>query len=145
MSPRLRRPARPERDDQGFVAVWTVAISVSILLILAFTADAGRILRARSDAYGTAAAAARFGASRIDERRAVADGVIAIDPVAARQAATAYLESKGYTGTVDVQNDLEVVVTVERDVEPHLPGVGTLHIEISATAEAIQVDPAALP
>ena len=135
-----RGRSRRRRDDRGFVAVWTVAISVSIVAIMGFTLDAGRVVRARSDAFGTAAAAARFGASRIDERVAVAEGRTALDETAARAAALEYVEEKGYTGTVTF-NGLEVTVNVQGDVDPRMLGVPTLHIDVTATAEAIQVQP----
>jgi len=136
----VRRRGRPGRlrDDRGFVAVWTIAISVSIGAVMGFTLDAGRVLRARSDAFGTAAAAARFGASRIDERVAVAEGRTALDEAAARAAALEYVEEKGYEGSV-VVNGLEVTVTVTGDVDPLMAGVPNLNIDVTATAEAIQV------
>jgi hypothetical protein len=121
------------------VTVWTVAISVSMMAIIAFTADAGRVLRARSDAFGTAAAAARFGASRIDEAAAVGQGITRLDAEAAVAAAEAYIADKGYEGEARVIGDLQVEVTVERDIDPNLPGVGPLRVEVTATAEAIQV------
>jgi len=123
---------------------------VSIAGILGFTLDAGRVLRARSEAYGSAAAAARFGASRIDERIAVAESRTVIDPAAARQAIDEYLEQEGYTGldgftrTVTI-NELEVTVRIQHQVEPNMLGVPPLNIDVTASAEAIQVDPAALP
>ena len=132
--------SRRSRDDRGFVAVWTVAISVSIVAVMGFTLDAGRVLRARSDAFGTAAAAARFGASRIDERAAVGESRVVLDVAAARAAALDYVEEKGYEGTVTV-NGLEVTVNVQGDVDPRMLGVPTLHIDVTATAEAIQVSP----
>lgn len=138
------------RDDRGFVTTWTVAISVSIAAILGFTLDAGRVLRARSEAYGTAAAAARFGASRIDERIAVAEERTVIDEAAARQAIDEFLEQEGFTGldgfsrTITV-NELEVTVRIQHQVDPNMIGVPALDIDVTASAEAIQVDPAALP
>jgi hypothetical protein len=138
------------RDDRGFVTTWTVAISVSIAAILGFTLDAGRVLRARSEAYGAAAAAARFGASRIDERIAVAEERTVIDEAAARQAIDEFLEQEGFTGldgfsrTITV-NELEVTVRIQHQVDPNMIGVPALDIDVTASAEAIQVDPGALP
>jgi len=139
------------RDDQGFFSVWTVAISISIVAVIALTIDAGRILRARSEAYGTAAAAARFGASRIDERTAVATGVVVVDPVAARQAIDEFLATEGYTDldgfqrTITVEG-LEVTVRIQHQVEARSAlDLGAFDIDATATAEAVPVDPATLP
>jgi Flp pilus assembly protein TadG len=126
------------RNDRGWVTVWTVALSVAIFTVIAFTLDAGRVLRARSDAFGTAAAAARRGVQQIDERVEVEQGRTVLDEDAAVREALAYVEQRGYTGSAKVTG-LEVTVTVEGDVDPHMLGVGTLHIKSTATAEAVQV------
>jgi hypothetical protein len=122
------------------VTVWTVALSVAIFTVIGFTLDAGRVLRARSDAFGTAAAAARRGVQEVDEFTEVGDGVVVLDEDAARAAALSYVHERGYEGTVTV-NGLEVTVTVRGSVDPHMLGVGTLNIESTATAEAVQVGP----
>ncbi|HEY8543989.1 MAG TPA: hypothetical protein VIL36_03040 [Acidimicrobiales bacterium] len=133
------------------MTTWTVAISVSIAAVLGFTLDAGRVLRARSEAYGTAAAAARFGASRLDERVYLTEDRAVLDPDAARQAIDDFLETEGYTAlpgfsrTITV-DELTVTVRIQHHVEAlSILDVGTLNIDVTATAEAIQVDPAALP
>lgn len=139
------------RDDQGFVTTWTVAISVSIAFVLGFTLDAGRVLRARSEAYGAAAAAARFGAARIDERIAVSEGRTVIDEAGARQAVADYLAAEGFSSldgfssTVTI-DDLTITVRIQHQVDPlSVLDIGALNIDATATAEAIQVDPGALP
>ena len=133
------------RDDRGFVTTWTVAIAVSLVGVLAFTLDAGRVLRARSEAYGSAAAAARFGAARLDERIAVAEGRAVIDEAAARQAIDAYLEEAELTGHDNFQVDvtivgLEVTVRIRHTVNPGMIGVPNLNIDVTASAEAHQVE-----
>ena len=86
MSRRLRRRAAP--DDRGFMTVWTVALAFSCVLLVGLVHDAGRALRARSDAFGTAAAAARAGAQQID-RGAAVTGVLQLDQDLAYEAALA--------------------------------------------------------
>lgn len=137
---RCRAGRRGRRDDQGFVAVWTVAITSSVFVIIAFTLDAGRVVRANSDAYGTAAAAARIGVQQIDERIAVAEGRVALLPDEAIAAAEQYVADEGYDGTATVDG-LEVTVTVRGSVDPHLPGLNVQQIETTASALAIQVSP----
>ena len=126
------------RDDRGFVTVWTVAISATFFVIIGFTLDAGRILRARSDAFGTAAAAARIGANQIDEEEAVLGHGLVLDADAAEREAEAYVQERGYEGEAHAVG-LQVTVTVTAEVVPHMPAVGTQVMEITATAQAIQV------
>jgi Flp pilus assembly protein TadG len=135
---RRRRGRGPGRDDRGFVTVWTVAISATFFLIIGFTLDAGRIVRARSDAFGTAAAAARIGANQIDEEEAVLGNGLVLDTEAAEREAEAYVQERGYEGEAHAVG-LVVTVTVTAEVVPHMPAVGTQHMEITATAQAIQV------
>lgn len=132
------RPRR--RGDRGFVVVWTVAIMSAVFMIIAFTLDAGRVVRLRSDAFGTAAAAARAGVQKIDEV-AVLDGRLELDDEAAAEAARAYATERGYTATV-VVDDLQVTVTVRQSfTKTHLIGLGEIEIDATASAQAIQVDP----
>jgi len=140
----VRGARRGRRQDRGSVSVWTVGISLAVFTVIGFTLDAGRVLRARSDAYGTAAAAARRGVQQIDLRVEVGEGRTVLLPDAARDAACAYVRehNAGYTCRADVDvNALTVTVTVEGDVKGHMLGIGTLHIDTTATAEAVQVGP----
>lgn len=133
--------SRARRDDCGFVTVWTVAISATMFLIIGFTLDAGRVVRANSDAYGVAAAAARMAVNFVDKDHHVETGETRVDEILGREAAEAYIEERGYEGAVDYggPGDLEATVTVIGEVVPHMPGVGAQRIEVQASAQAIQV------
>jgi Putative Flp pilus-assembly TadE/G-like len=125
------------RNEQGFVTVWTVALTFSCVLLVGLAHDAGRALRARSDAFGTAAAAARAGAQQLD-RAAAVTGTIELDPEAARSAAFSYLNERDVTGTVDV-DDMRVSVTVTDTTDLQiLPFPRRVSVDATATAEAVQ-------
>ena len=134
--PWLRRRWRG-RGDRAFVTVWTVALTFSCVLLIGLAHDAGRALRARSDAVGTAAAAARAGAQQLD-RGAAVTGTLKLDPDAARTTALRYLSDRDVTGSVDV-DDLAVSVTVTDTTDLQiLPYPRRVSVDATATAEAVQ-------
>lgn len=126
----------PARDDRGFVAPFTVAVASALIWLLAIVLDGGRWMRAQSNTFGTAAAAARAGAQEIDEA-AVLQGQLALDEAAAQDAAYDYLAARGLNGTVTVE-DLEVTVTAYGTVDFHLLPIGQATVEETATARATQ-------
>jgi Flp pilus assembly protein TadG len=127
-----RAASLASRDvDRGFVTVWTVALLTTFFLFVGFTLDAGRGLRARSDVFGVAAAAARTGAQEIDRGGAI-KGVLRLDHDAATHAAMTYLADQDVTGSVTVTDD-QVVVTASRTTDlQFFPGSTTA----TATATA---------
>jgi hypothetical protein len=115
--------------------VWTVALAFACVALIGLVHDAGRALRARSDAFGTAAAAARAGAQQID-RPAAVTGTIRLDQDAARAAAIAYLSNSDVTGEVTVAG-MDVTVTVtDTTTLQILPG--SVSVDATATAHAVQ-------
>jgi Flp pilus assembly protein TadG len=123
------------RDDRGFVTVWTVALAFACVSLVGLVHDAGRALRAQSDAFGSAAAAARAGAQEVD-RVAAVTGTTRLDQALARQAAAAYLSDRGLDGTVTVA-DMDVTVTVTHTTDLQiLPG--SITVDATATAHAAQ-------
>jgi hypothetical protein len=134
--PRLRLRWRG-RGDRAFVTVWTIALTFSCVLLVGLAHDAGRALRARSDAFGTAAAAARAGAQQLD-RGAAVTGTLRLDPDAARTTALRYLSDRDVTGSVDVE-DMAVSVTVTDTTDLQiLPYPRRVSVDATATAEAVQ-------
>jgi Flp pilus assembly protein TadG len=126
------------RREDGFVTVWTVALAFACVSLVGLVHDAGRALRAQSDAFGTAAAAARAGAQEID-RVAAVTGTTRLDQDQARSSAAAYLADRGVDGTVTVA-DMDVTVTVTDPVDLQiLPG--TVTVDATATAHAAQGPP----
>jgi hypothetical protein len=93
------------------------------------------VLRARSDAFGAAAGAARAGAQELEEA-AVVQGTVELDPEAAQAAAQSYLVARGATGSVSVSGT-DVTVTVSDSVA--IPRLGeVIGVEATATVSAIK-------
>ena len=133
-----RLPPSRRRGDGGYVTLFALGISVGLVAVIGLVHDAGRALRAQSDAYGGAAAAARAGTQELDPTSA-ASGQIHLDPDLARQAAHDYLAARGLVDTVTATDD-RVTVTVSRHVDLQiLPGGTSLHA--TATARATQERP----
>jgi hypothetical protein len=130
-----RSQRRGTPDDQGFVGPFTAAVVVAFVWLIAAVFDGGRWIRAQSDTFGMAAAAARAGAQAVDEGAILNEGELHLDESAARRAAQAYLNARGLTGTVRV-DDLEVTVTAHDTVGLRLLPLGQVDIDATATARA---------
>jgi Flp pilus assembly protein TadG len=134
-----RRPQRRGRGEDGYVTLFALGVSVGLVAVIGLVHDGGRALRAQSDAYGGAAAAARAGTQELDPAAATA-GDVSLDPDLASQAAHDYLAARDLDGAVTVTGD-QVTVTVSRHVDFQvLPG-GT-SLDATATARATQERPA---
>lgn len=134
MSSDVRRP-----EDAGFVSAWTVVIAVACWAMVGLVVDGGRALRERSSAFGAAAAAARAGVQEIDER-AAALGALELDEEAAEQSADAYLDRRGFDGTVTVDG-LDVIVTVQGQTDMTiLAAPQSVSYTVTARARAVQGD-----
>jgi len=130
-----RLPRHRSADDQGFVGPFTAAVVVAFVWLIAAVFDGGRWIRAQSDTFGVAAAAARTGAQAIDQEAVLNQGELQLDEAAARQAAHDYLNARGLTGTVHV-DDLEVTVTARDTVGLRLLPLGQVGVDATATARA---------
>lgn len=104
------------RGDRGSFELFYAVIALVGFLIIGLVIDGGRALNSRSHAAYMAQEAARAGAQEIDPAQAIPGDRIAVDPQAARRAASSYLEREGLTGTVDVDG-----------------GGNALHVEVSET------------
>jgi Flp pilus assembly protein TadG len=123
------------RSDAGSITAMTAAVVAGFVLMLALVVGGGAVLRARTDAFGTAAAAARAGAQQLDED-ALAQGDVVIDFDQAEAAAQGYLAAQGADGTVQVAG-ADVVVTVNETVA--IPQLGqSVTISATATVSAIK-------
>jgi Flp pilus assembly protein TadG len=99
--------------------------------------DGGNAMAARVQALDIAQQAARAGANQLDLAALRTQGVLRLDPVAARTAATAFLADAGIPGTATANPD-EVTVTVTRS-QPTLilQAIGVDAISMTATATAV--------
>lgn len=135
--------AKPPRDrgDRGSVTVWTISATVACMLILGLVVDGGTMLRARSDAFALAASAARAGAQQLD-RDAAVQGRTELDPVAAEQAALAYLAAHDATGTATVTaGSITVTVTSHATLQMlRVAGASAAEFSATSTVNAIKVE-----
>ena len=123
------------RSDAGSITAMTATVVAGFVLMLALVVGGGAVLRARTDAFGTAAAAARAGAQQLDED-ALAQGDVVIDFDKAEAAAQGYLAAQGADGTVSIAG-ADVVVTVNETVA--IPQLGqSVTISATATVSAIK-------
>ncbi|HRE00953.1 MAG TPA: pilus assembly protein TadG-related protein, partial [Ilumatobacteraceae bacterium] len=129
-------------DDRGSATIWMIGVTVAAFLMIGLVLDGGVMLRARSDAFAVAGAAARVGAQQLDSDAAV-EGEAVLDPVAAEQAALAHLAANGVTGSVVVTGDtVRVTVTTTADLQLlSLVGGGSATFEATAEAQAVKVVP----
>jgi hypothetical protein len=122
--------------------VWSVVVVGACFLMIGLVLDGGVILRARSEAFSLAGAAARVGAQEL-ESDAAAQGAVVLDPVGARAAALEYLRQRGASGDVTVLGD-EVTVTVTLTTELQMLRVASgRSVEVSATATVAAIKGAA--
>ena len=123
------------RDDSGQVTALTASVLVVFVVMFALVVGGAEVLRARSDAFGAAAGAARAGAQELEEA-AVVQGTVELDPEAAQAAAQSYLAARGATGSVSVSGT-DVTVTVADSVA--IPRLGdVIGVEATATVSAIK-------
>ena len=123
------------RSDAGSITAMTATVVAGFVMMLALVVGGGAVLRARTDAFGTAAAAARAGAQQLDED-ALAQGDVVIDIDQAEAAAQGYLATQGADGTVSIAG-ADVVVTVNETVA--IPQLGqSVTISATATVSAIK-------
>ncbi len=146
--PRLRTGTRSGsagrrvEAEQGSATIWMIGVTACAFLMVGLVLDGGVMLRARSDAFATAASAARVGAQQLDPDAAVA-GQSILDPVAAQQAALANLAARGVTGTATVTGDAVTVTVTTRAKLQLLKVVGgdTVGFTATATVRAVKVAP----
>jgi Flp pilus assembly protein TadG len=123
------------RDDSGQVTALTASVLVVFVVMFALVVGGAEVLRARSDAFGAAAGAARAGAQELEEA-AVVQGTVELDPEAAEAAAQSYLVARGATGSVSMSGT-DVTVTVSDSVA--IPRLGeVIGVEATATVSAIK-------
>lgn len=128
-------------SDRGSVTVWTISATVACMLILGLVVDGGTMLRARSDAFALASSAARAGAQQLD-RDAAVQGLTALDPIAAEQAALDYLAAHNATGTATVTGD-SITVTVHSHADLQLlrvAGASATEFTATSTVNAVKVE-----
>ena len=116
----------PGRRDGGQALLWFALMLPFLLGIVGLVTDAGSAYVQRQALQAVADDAARSGAEQLDAQRYYTGDQLALNPVAARQAALLYLETVAPGTAADVQADQQrVVVRVQRLVPlPFLAAIG---------------------
>ena len=126
--------------ESGQAIVWVAVMLPFLLAVAGLSIDGGAAFNARLRLQQVAGAAARAGATQIDERayRESNGASVVLDGARARRVASDYLTQSGValTGTVQAE-PRRVVVEVSQDVPTSfLRVVGLTSVRISATAPA---------
>jgi Flp pilus assembly protein TadG len=125
-------------SDKGSFTAFMAVFCVALFVLIGLVVDAGRAIAARSAAMAEAEQAARAGAGQLSVG-ALRAGQVEIDPVAAVQAADAYLEAVGQPGSASVVGQV-VTVHISTDEPTVILGiVGINRIVVSVTASAVNV------
>lgn len=131
----MTAPLTARGGETGSVTALTASVLGGLMLMSALVAGGSAVLRARSDAFGLAAGAARAGAQQLDED-ALMRGGLEVDPAAAAEAAHGYLAAREAEGDVAVVG-ADVIVTVEDSVA--IPQLGeTVAVSATATVSAVR-------
>lgn len=139
--PTLPPTSRRVAGDRGGLSIFTVIITLVVMVFFGAIIDFGRQLDARHDANIAAEEAARAGAGQIDADRAYAHGGrFVINRAAAIRTAQKFLHADGYTGTVTPLEDHRIsvhVVITRRAIFLPLIGITTLHVQADAVADLV--------
>jgi Flp pilus assembly protein TadG len=100
-------------DDRGSILPFTATVVAALVACSGLAVDGGRILAARRQASGIAAAAARRGSQELAWSDAVT-GRATIDPVRAIAAARSAIRQAGATGAASATvGDISVTVSID--------------------------------
>jgi Flp pilus assembly protein TadG len=135
---RQRRIDSARRGDVGSLTVFVAVLALALFALIGLVVDGGRAVAAQSAVTGEAEQAARVGADQISVQ-AIRSGTVAIDPLAAAKAASAYLQAAGTSGVVTISGQ-NVRVHIQSSEPTVILGiVGVVQIGLSATASATNV------
>lgn len=144
----LRRLAGvdPERGS-GTVTIMVAGLLVCIIALAGLVFDGGAKWRAIEHANAAAQHAARTATQQIDASGVMAGRGVALDSVAAVNAAQAALAAEGVSGTVQIRGDEVVVHTTATSPTLMLPIVGIHEVsgEGAATVRILTEDPGGAP
>ena len=125
------------RED-GSVAAFLAVLAVALFALAGLVVDGGRALAEQQVAAADAEQAARAGAQAVSIS-SLRQGLVQLDPSAAEQAATSFLDGLGVSGVVTAHAG-SVTVTVDVPVTTTILGiVGVRTITVHATATAVDL------
>ncbi|MEV5704804.1 pilus assembly protein TadG-related protein [Actinoallomurus sp. NPDC052274] len=131
------RAGERSRRERGALSIFTVIITMVVIVFFGAIVDFSQKLEARHDANVTAEEAARAGAGQVDRDRAYAHGSFRVDREGAIHTAQEYLRAGGYHGSATPvgAHRIRVRVTVTRPAI-FLPVIGITSLHADATADA---------
>lgn len=131
----------PPDDEAGAVTLFAVIATTILVLFVGIAVDLSGKLHALQRAQDVARQAARAAAQAAEGPSVVRGGAARVDPARAAQAAQAYLNTAGVTGSVSVSGDLVTVRTsaTYTPVMLSLAGVATQSVSGESTARLYRV------
>lgn len=132
---------RRARDERGSISVWLATSSFVMMILVGLAVDLGGQVHAKQHAHNIAAEAARSGAQQVQAAPAIQGDYVAVDTVAARNAAEDYLAASGVTGTVTVTGGDTIRVDVTDTYTPtflSFIGIGDLTVTSQASARLVR-------
>lgn len=133
------------RGDGGSVSLFTVVITVVLILAVGLVVDGGAKVRALERADEAAREAARAGSQVLDVPASVRGDAVAVDPAGAARAARAYLGAAGVDGSVSVAGNSVTVSTSVQFTPVFFAVVGVGPTTVTATATARPVSEQEVP
>lgn len=127
----MTRPRR--RGDEGQVTAFVVTITAALALLFALVYEGGNALTERSRALSLAQEAARAGAQQLDLAAYRAGQPASLNAADAEQAALAFLDNAGASGTASVDGDT-VTVTATINYQFVMLPLGTRALSGTASA-----------
>lgn len=126
---------RVTRDERGSISIWLVTSSFVMMMLVGLAVDLGGQVHAKQRVHDIAAQAARTGGEQVHAAQAIEGHYLAVDAVAARNAAEDYLSASGVTGTVTITGGDTITVNATDTYTPKFLGVIGLG-DMTVTGEA---------
>jgi Putative Flp pilus-assembly TadE/G-like len=130
----IRRWTGRMREGRGSGSVWAIGVVAVVALLAGAVLDGGNAMAARVQALDIAQQAARAGANQLDLGALRNQGVVRLDPGAARAAAEAFLREAGATGTATATIGQVSVMVTRSEPTLMLQAIGVDSIDMTATA-----------
>ena len=132
---------RRTRDERGSITIWLAVSSFVMMILVGLAVDLSGQVHAKQRAHNIAAEAARTGGEQVQAAPAIQGQYVAIEAVAARNAAEDYLAAAGVTGTVTVIGGDTITVAVTDTYTPKFLsfiGIGDLTVTSQASARLVR-------
>jgi hypothetical protein len=125
--------------EEGGLSIFVAICVMALLALLGLIVDGGGKLKATERADAIAQEAARAGGEQINASKAIPGNGIVVDPTAAHNAAVAYLQKAGFTGSYQIYSTdggRELVVNLSSTYQS-IWGLGNMPVHGYATAALV--------